>query len=317
MKASELISLFLSEADIQHRSRSMYDFSIKKFFIWAHSQGKDPESLRRSDIINYKDHLVKSGILETTVKNYFTIVRLFFRWASDNRYLENITDGIRHPKYKKGYKKLPLNIDQAKSLLSSIDRSDEKGLRDYAIIMLLLENGLRRSEVLSIDLKDMTQKNGKDVIFIKGKGRTYKDQFIIPSEETVQAINDYLVLRNCYDDTDPLFTSIAGTKRGQRLAAMSLSVIMKKRLKEIGLEGKYYTCHSLRHTAACLLLDNGNDLHEVQLFLRHNSPNTTQLYTRIIDEQIKFENKAGKTLHNLLFNDQKENIRALNNNNLI
>lgn len=301
MKSSELISLFLSDADVQTKSKDMYEFVIKKYFVWVHFVGRDPDKLRRSDIIDYKKYLEGLSLSATTVRNYFSVVRLFYTWTNTAGHFENITSGIRSPKYKKKYRKEPLTINQVQQLLNSIDRSDEKGLRDYAIIMLLVNNGLRRGEVLSIDLEDITVKNNKDIIYFRGKGRTNKEDFIVITERTKQSIEDYLILRNSNTQGNPLFTSVAGRMKGKRLASISLSVIIKQRLKDIGINDKLHTCHSLRHTTATLLLPNVSDIHQVQIYLRHSRPSTTQLYTGMVDELTKLNNTSGMIIDNLLF----------------
>lgn len=306
MKASELIKEFLANKSINQNSRFAYDQALRKFFLWTHTHGKDPDDLKSADFINYKDYLKEANISASTMRNYFRIVRLFYRKMDEMGILDDITKGTRPPKYDNSFKKYPLSREQVRELLESIDRSDEIGLRDYAIIMLMICNGLRRAEANNINLSDITIKNGKHCIFIKGKGRDDKDQVIYITDPVRQAINDYLQLRNCWDDNQPLFTSAGGRSKYRRLKANSMTDVIKERLKAIGLNSKFYTCHSLRHTAACLLIDAGYDLHQVQLFLRHKSPLTTQLYTRVIDEKIKAENKASETIINIILNNPKK-----------
>jgi len=312
MKPSIVIPQFLAEADIQDQSRALYDFSIRKFFLWVHANNIDPDNINRADLIKYKKQLQNSGLSISTVKNYLTIVRIFFSWASQNGIHDDVMVGIKSPRYDNTYKRYPLTGDQVKQLLNSIDRSTEIGVRDYALILLMVFNGLRRLEVSAINVSDIVVDGEKQGIYIKGKGRLEKDQFIKITDSSVDAINDYLVLRKVFDDKDPLFTSTYSTTKGKRLEASSITRVIKKRMRAIDLDSKYYTCHSLRHTAACLLLSNGFDLHKVQLFMRHKSPATTQLYTRVIDEQIRLENEAGNTLEKLISINHKNTIETIN-----
>ena len=305
MKISELIKLFISEADVSEGSRDKYDFAIRKFFLWVHANHKDPDKLRRTDIINYNTYLKATTLSQSTKKNYFTAVRLFFAWASANRYHDDIASGIKSAKNSNEYKKQYLPADKVKELFNCMDRKKELGSRDYAIVSLMVYNGLRRSEVSAIDIGDITIRYDRMGIMIQGKGRQAKDQFIQLDDITMDAINDYLVMRYNSEDQEPLFTSMNYCTKGKRISTSSLSRIIKNRLISINLTGKYYSCHSLRHTAATLLIEAGYDLHQVQRFMRHKSPATTQLYTRMIDEKISFNNPLSKALVNIINDNSK------------
>jgi len=301
MKTHQLIPLFVDDADVQDKSKKMYEFIIRKFFIWASAQGKDHDKMRRSDIINYKSYLQSTSLSLPTIKNYFTVVRIFYAWANANGHHDDIGAGIKSPKTDNNFKKSPLTIDQVQKLTSEIDRKTDIGIRDYAIISLLLNNGLRRNEVATINIGDIISRNGTMGIFIKGKGRQGKDQWVILSETTQEALHQYLLTRTSTQPEEPLFVSTTGYSMGKGLSASRISALVKKRLENIGLTGKFYCCHSLRHTAATLLLESGEyDLHDVQVFMRHKNPNTTQLYTMVVEERKRMSNAPVITLEKLL-----------------
>lgn len=307
MKLSEAIPRFIAEADVQDQSRVQYDLSIRRFFMWVHANHLDPENLTRVDFIKYKT-LCQNTLSVSTAKNYLTSVRLFYRWASSNNLHDDITSGIRSPRNDPKFKKFPLTRDQVKQLQQSIDTETITGARDMAMISLMIYSGLRRAEVIAINIQDVVIDGEKQGIFIKGKGTLTKDQFKKITDHDVDCINDYLVKRNNFRDPDPLFVSHKGPTSGLRLNLGSTSNIVKSRLKAIGLDSNYYTCHSLRHTAACLMLEIGFDLHEVQIFMRHKSPVTTQLYTKVIDEQIRLENRVGTALDNYINKEEPEKL---------
>ena len=301
MKISEIIPLFLSEADVQPQSRIMYKQAIEKFFYWAHANRLKPENLKKADVIRYKTELQESNLTVASVKNYLTILRIFYKWASMNNISDDITYGVRSPRYDNAYKKYPLSSENVNDLLQSIDKNSKVGARDYAMISLMVYNGLRRIEVARCDIGDLENHDNKRGLYIRGKGRVGKDQYIILTDTTFQAIRNYLRFRENVTDQDPLIAN----KTGERISLVMISRIVKARLAEIGLSGKHYSCHSLRHTAACLLIQDEMSLHEIQLFMRHLSPSTTTLYTRLADEQIIKQNRAGKALERIILSAQK------------
>jgi len=301
----ELIPQFIADADVTKPSQAKYDFAIRKFILWVHANHKDPSKLRRADIINYNTYLKEKDLSQASKKNYFTVVRLFYTWAASNGHYTDIASGLKSAKNSSEYKKQYLPAEKVQELFSKMDRSTELGARNYAIVSLMVYNGLRRSEVSAMDIGDITTRYEKTGIMIKGKGRQAKDQFIQLDDITMDAINDYLVLRYNHDNDQPMFTSMNYCTKGRRLHTASLSRLIKNSLESIGLTGKYYSCHSLRHTAATLLIEAGYDLHQVQRFMRHKSPATTQLYTRMIDEKISLENPLSKALINLINNTKK------------
>jgi integrase/recombinase XerC/integrase/recombinase XerD len=302
MKINEVICSFINDADVNEASRKMYDFCIKKYIKWVQVSKKDIEKLTRADVINYKSHLQATTLSLPTIKNYFTVVRIFYAWAESYNILENIAANIKSPKTNNSFKKYPLTFQEQDKLLASVDRLKEKGARDYAMISLLLNNGLRRAEIVSINIEDIKTRHGKMGIEIKGKGRDDKDQWIMLIPHSHEAIWNYLTYRK-WKPCDPLFTSLNASNRGNRIDQNSVSKIIKDHLVKIGLDSKYYTCHSLRHTAACNLIEKGLDITQVRLFMRHNSIATTQLYTRVVEERISQNNPAGKIMQSLRNNN--------------
>ncbi len=165
-----------------------------------------------------------------------------------------------------------LTLDESKDLLSSISGSNEK--RDYAIIMLFLNCGLRLSELISINI----DKIKGDTLTVIGKGN--KERTIYLNDVCVKAIEDYLEVRQ---DPKPghekaLFIS----NRKTRFSQKGIQHMLDKYLTEAGLSGKGYSPHKLRHTAATLMYQYGHvDIRALQEILGHESISTTQIYTHI------------------------------------
>ena len=162
-------------------------------------------------------------------------------------------------------------------------------LRDYAIVNLILRTGLRTVEVVRADVGDITFKGDKRVLLVWGKGHTEKDDFVVLSEKAYEPIKNYLATRKGAKAGEPLFTSNSRQNYGERLTTRTISALCKEGLKAIGLDGKEYTAHSLRHTTAVAILKHGGMITDVQDVLRHTSPATSQIYTESVKEELRLE----------------------------
>ena len=303
MKTNEKIDLFLSEADVNSGTRQTYYYGIRKFVLWLYRSNIDIDNVSRSTIIEYKNFLINEKLSATSIKNYYTIVRLYFQWARLNNLCDDPTLGIRLPKHNNAIKKNPLTTEEAKRLFQTCDDSPF-GKRNLAMLHLLLVNGIRRNELTNINIGDVELRKGQPGISIKGKGRISKDQWIYLTDFVYESIQEWLKVRPYNAELDsPLFVAQCGKYfTNRRLQNNTVTILLKKKLREIGLDSKLYSLHSLRHSAASLLIEHGLDILDVQLYLRHASSNTTMLYTRLVHEKIRRENKAGKLLESLLFN---------------
>ena len=171
-----------------------------------------------------------------------------------------------------------LSLDESKDMLTSINGSNEK--RDYAIITLFLNCGLRLSELIGINI----DKIKGDTLKVVGKGN--KERTIYLNDVCIKAIEDYLAAR---PDAQPghenaLFLSNRKTRFTQR----GVQHMVDKYLNEAGLAGKHYSPHKLRHTAATLMYQYGHvDIRALQEILGHESVSTTQIYTHTDKEQLR------------------------------
>ena len=154
---------------------------------------------------------------------------------------------------------------------------------------LLLRTGLRTIEVVRADIGDITFRGDKRVLLIWGKGHTEKDAFVVLSDETYLPIKEYINTRKGAKSGDPLFTSNSRHNLGGRLTTRTISGICKEGLREIGLDGKEFTAHSLRHTTAVEILKRGN-ITDVRRVLRHSSSVTSEIYTESIEEELRLQN---------------------------
>lgn len=282
-----LVANFVSGLDVKESSRSLYTRTITQYFNWLQEEGKDINTLTRADILEYKDSLLSSGLSALTIGSYIVAVRKFYEWAEAEKIYPNIAKGIKTPKRVQAFKKQHLTDTKSGELLAHFQTLS---LRDYAIVNLILRTGLRTIEVVRADIGDITFKGERRILKIWGKGHTEKDDFVILTDKAYQPIKEYLETRKGAKQGEPLFTSTSRQNAGERLTTRTISKICKEGLQAIGLDGKEFTAHSLRHTTAVAILKHGGSITDVQEVLRHTSPVTSQIYTESVKEEMRLEN---------------------------
>lgn len=179
-----------------------------------------------------------------------------------------------------------LTEEEVKRLMEAIDTKEITGMRDRAIIELLFSTGLRVSELVGLNRKDIHLNRGE--FSVRGKGQ--KDRPVYISQASTASLQAYLKVRE--DKFDPLFIHYSGSKSelegGEytRLSVRSVQRLVDRYRKAAGIS-KHVTPHTLRHSFATDLLSNGADLRSVQSLLGHANIATTQVYTHVTDPQLK------------------------------
>jgi len=275
----DLVTKFLADQDVSTSSRETYRRSLRPFVSWLQLTGRDQRlsTLTREDILAYKETL-QAEKSSYTVSTYLTVVRKLFGWLESQKLYPDITRGVRGAKKAKGHRKDCLAPEQIRQALATMDRSTLEGLRDYALFNLLVRTGLRTVEVARAQVQDMRQETGQPVLWIQGKGRDTKDDFVLLVEKTLQPLRDYLAARGPVSAEEPLFSSSSDRNRGQGLSTRSISRIVKQTLRAAGLDSERLTAHSMRHTAITLAAAGGASLHQVQAMARHSDPKVTMVY---------------------------------------
>ncbi|HOW03291.1 MAG TPA: tyrosine-type recombinase/integrase [Caldisericia bacterium] len=296
-----LANTFINDLDVKKSSKETYSREIKQFVEFWYNNLSGRINLSREDILNYKKYLTEDKALSPlTVSSYILIVRKFFEWLEGKKGYPNIAKGIKGAKRARGFRKDPLVLHQIKTLLLSIPRNTLRGKRDYAIINLLIRTGLRTIEVVRADVSDIRQEGGEAVLWIQGKGREIKDEFVVLTPETLNPIYEYLSLRKIKSDSEPLFASVSIRNKNERLTTRSVSRIVKTCLRNAGINNRRLTAHSLRHTAITLALQAGATIQEAQALGRHSNINTTLIYAHNVNRILNApERKIDKLLDSI------------------
>ena len=225
----------------------------------------------------------------SSIKSFYKYLTVRTKQLTDNPVAD-----LEYPKLRKSLPKY-LKLEQAEALLHAVDGPNRT--RDYAILMLFLNCGIRRSELVGLNLTDVYE----DRIRVVGKGN--KERFVYFGNACRKAIDAYLVERNkkVLSDNKALF----GSRDGNRISVTAVHRLVKKHLLSAGLDATQFSAHKLRHTAATMMLSGGVDVKTVQEVLGHENLNTTQIYTHIENTELKIAAEANPLSKIDLLNDEQ------------
>lgn len=292
---AELFSRWTSYIDASPKTIETYTKNIKRFFAYLAENGiTQPQ---REDIVAYRDFL-KLEHKPTTVQGYLAAVKLFFQWTAQEGIYPDVAQRVKGAKLDTEHKKDYLTTKQVVKMLGAIDRSTLKGLRDYAMLSLMVTTGLREVSIVRADIGDIRAYGDETALFYQGKGHEEKAEPVKLAEPVENAIRAYLKARGETNPKAPLFASIANRNGGERMTTRSISRVAKESMIAVGLESDRLTGHSLRHTAATLNLLNGGTVEETQQLLGHANINTTLIYSHALE---RAKNNSEKRIATAIF----------------
>lgn len=237
------------------------------------------ENLTLSDIyiyLNYTNDERQNNA--TTRSRKISTLKGFFKYLNKNAIVENNpTEYLEAPKLKK---RLPvyLNVQESVGLLENIDGKNQ--VRDFAIITIFLNCGLRLSELVGMNLNDISG----SVLRVIGKGN--KERLIHLNQSCIDALVEYLKIRP-NDLTDPdAKKAVFISRNGKRISRRMVEILVDKHIQKSGLDKRIYSPHKLRHTAATLMHQEGVDVRVLQEILGHANLGTTQIYTHLSNKEI-------------------------------
>lgn len=270
----DLICYLTAERGLSAHSIEAYHRDLTRFVQWlSDANHNDYTRVRPDDIVAFLGELRQEGYASASVCRSLMAIKVLFRFLKRERLIsENISALLESPKL---WQLIPeiLSHEEIHLLLSAPDRTTALGARDYAILELLYASGLRVSELCGLRLGDMTD----TFVRVMGKGR--KERLVPVGRRAVAALDDYLArFRGQGDEGEnpPLFLS----KKGQQMDRVAIWRMIKSYICQVGIQ-KNVSPHTLRHSFATHLLDNGADLRIIQEMLGHSSIASTERYTHI------------------------------------
>lgn len=288
----------MTERDVSDQSKRQYSRVLSLFYRYLQSQGIDPRSVTIGDVVAYKSHLNKTNLY--TSNGYLSVIKVFYKWIAIKGYGVDITELIKKNKGFYGFTKKFLSVDQVKRLYSSIPNDTVKGLRDNAIIRLMLSTGLRTIEIVRADIVDIERTPDSYILRVQRKGKLDKSDFVALTDQVYRDICKYL---NCRDDTSPFVPLFANVRIGSpetRLTTRCVSGMVSGYMSASGIHDDKISTHSLRHTFACWLIKDGADIYDVMSAMGHSSVKTTEIYIKMIKQELKMANKTGKAMESIM-----------------
>ncbi len=273
-----------SMQDKSPKTQATYADGVLALLDYCIDAGREFKELDSGDIMSFRSHLADSGRCASTMSSYLAGVRSYYRYVAATGLGADIAADAKGPRRTKGFKKEVLKPEEVWEMLDHIDRNDLHGMRDYALINLMVRTGLRDVEVsraLVGDIGFPTEQSA--VLSIWGKGRAERDDFVVLEESALSPISDYLARRGRPSDAEPLFASLSPRNPGAALTTRSISRIVKDRMRAVGIDSERYTAHSLRHTAVTYALMGGASVQEAQAMARHADISTTMIYAHNVD----------------------------------
>ena len=293
----ELLNRFVQYVDVSPVTVKSYVSGVRVFLQYLSDNGIHTPT--RETVLLFKKHLTANKS-NGTIATYLSALRRFFSWCASEGLYPNITDGIKSPKIDARHKKDAFTANQLKSIIGGINRNSLKGKRDYALFCLISATGLRTVEVVRANVSDIRNVGGADCLFIQGKGRSSKSEFVKLSGHVMKAIQAYLTARGAVSDDEPLFASISHRNNGQRMTTRSISRICKSAMISAGYVSKRWTAHSLRHSAITLALIAGISIQEVSQFARHSNISVTMIYAHDVE---RLKSKCESAISNMIFGE--------------
>lgn len=247
------------------------------------------KNIKLTDIYAYLSYVEKNRENGTYARaRKVAALKSFFKFLHNKAKIidDNPTLELESPKLDKR-QPVYLTLEQSLELLNSLDKSDKNYYRDYCILTLFLNCGLRLSELCSINL----EKIKSDTLTIIGKGN--KERTVYLNEACLKAIENYLNVRDISktSEEDKKYLFISG--RNKPINKRTVELLVKKHIGNAGIVDGKYTPHKLRHTAATLMYKHGNvDIRSLQNILGHENISTTQIYTHVDDDSLREAVKA-------------------------
>ena len=238
-----------------------------------------------TDIYSYMNYLSRDrGLNNTSRARKVATIRSFYKYLTNKAKLleTNPVQDLDSPRLKKSLPKY-LNLEESMDLLDSVD--GKNAVRDYCILTLFLNCGLRISELVGLNKTDVRE----DQLRVLGKGN--KERMLYLNDACQRALEDWLTERDSLAlvDQNALFVTLQNRRR---ISTAAVHKLVKKHLSAAGLDSTQYSSHKLRHTAATLMLQNGVDVRTLQEVLGHDHLNTTQIYTHVDNEDLRTAAKA-------------------------
>ena len=271
--------------NVRHKSMNTvesYKRDVTQYITYLNESGiQDATLATKTTVLSYLLALQKKGKATSTVSRTLASLRSFYLFMMQNgRVSSNPTSNLEAPHVEKKAPQI-LAGDEVERLLEQPDTSDNKGIRDKAMLELLYATGIRVSELINLDIDDINM----PMSFIRCRGGR-KERIIPMGNKAKEALREYINDARVYMLKDKNETALFVNCNGMRLSRQGFWKLIKHYRSVAGIQAEI-TPHTLRHSFAAHLLENGADLHSIQEMMGHADISSTQVYSRMMNSKLK------------------------------
>ena len=277
---------FIKYLDVDEKTLKAYRVGIRSFMNFIDNQGiKNPT---RDTIIAFRDYL-RENYSSNTVNTYMIAIRSLFKYLEVHGRYKNVAVDIKGARYDNTPRKEVLSKEEMQTIYNGLT-----DLRDKALFGLMISTGLRVCEISTALIEDIKIHNGEIVLFVLGKKRDSKCEYVKLSNQVLQDLQNYLGNRT----SGYIFTSRSNHNSNGGMTTTSLRRIVKNILKQFGIEKDTISCHSLRRSFAVMSYETGSSIYDIQQVLHHSNIQTTTRYLKQVDRD---KNKTEYNVANAIF----------------
>jgi len=271
-----LISDFILNLDRKPTTKETYAKSLKE---WVRFVDNEDKIANMNVILQYKQYLIDKQLSAYTISVYLSALKVFFDYLVTIKKIPfNPDQSIRGIKKSKS-KRDCLTKDEVLRLLALDFNDSIEGKRNKAVLYLKLFTGLRDVSIVNANIEDLKVKEGKHVLYYLSKGSDSKDSFVVVVPEAYNVLrSEYLMKRNRYEASEPLFISLSDRNCNSRLSTQTTRNIIRGFFKEASIFRKDIAPHSLRHTAVTMTILGGANIEQAREMAAHSSIETTAGY---------------------------------------
>ena len=268
LNIQDILEDFFNYLDVSELTIDTYKEGIKSFIRFLGTNNTPT----RQDILKYKEYLLEN-YKATTVNARLTAIKQLFKWLSFRGIYPNIAENIKQVDVGNIDKNYP-TLEEIKYIMSTIKTDYDK-----ALFGLLTTTGIRLKEASNANIEDIGILRGQTVLYVLGKGRKSKEEYVKVSDNLLKLLNSVIGERK----SGAIFLSTSNNNKGNRASIRALYNRIKKIYENAGIDKDTFTCHALRGSFSVIAMENGASIYEISKVLRHKNIHTTEVYLRSLD----------------------------------
>jgi integrase/recombinase XerC len=261
------INGFIESLRRRDTTKDTYRKALREFSKWLGQT--EPTVLTSNDIQHYKDYIISKNLSSTSMSAYLTAVRRFYDYlVTTGKISENPAKKVKGAPRPRRHLTDPLSRSDVTKLFKAVDTSTPLGRRDETILNLMVRAGLNEIEIVRSDLRDLKTRAGQRVIYVQGKSKDRKDEYVVLTPAVEESLGRYIEDRGDSGPDEPLFWGVGNRAVKERITTRGLRARINHYFELSGIKKKGISPSSLRHTAAMLAIEEGATVSDLKQMLR-------------------------------------------------